>query len=118
MSPVGRANLPTGFGEGSLWATDFEPIPAVCDDVVESDESPCSASAGVTASASPYGGTRQTLLRRLDPRTGEEEAAISLERFSDVFTLVAFGAGSVWVSYGYHSMGPPTRGHRATSCSG
>jgi len=111
VSPVGRANLPAGFGGGTLWATDFEPIPAACDDMVKPGEGPCSAStsAGASASASPYGGTRQTLLRRLDPRTGEEVAAIPLEGLSDVFTQVAFGAGSVWVSSGYYSMGPPDR---------
>ena len=111
VSPVGRANLPAGFGGGTLWATDFEPIPAACDDMVKPGEGPCSAStsAGASASASPYGGRRQTLLRRLDPRTGEEVAAIPLEGLSDVFTQVAFGAGSVWVSSGYYSMGPPDR---------
>ena len=45
VSPLGQANLPAGFGEGSLWATDFGPIPAACDDVVEPGEGPCSASA-------------------------------------------------------------------------
>jgi virginiamycin B lyase len=109
VSPVGRANLPAGFGEGTLWATDFEPIPAACDDMVKPGEGPCSASTSASTSASPYGGTRQTLLRRLDPRTGEEVAAIPLEGLSDVFTQVAFGAGSVWVSSGYYSMGPPDK---------
>src|SRR5215204_1392774 len=27
VSPLGQANLPAGFGEGSLWATDFDPSP-------------------------------------------------------------------------------------------
>jgi hypothetical protein len=46
------------------------------------------------------------LLRRLDQRTGEEVAAIPLERLNDTFTQVAFGPGSVWVSSGYYDMGP------------
>jgi YVTN family beta-propeller protein len=108
VSPLGQANLPAGFGEGSLWATDFKPIPAACDDVVEPGEGPCSASASASASASPAGGLK-TLLRRLDPQTGEQVATIPLEGLNDVFTQVAFGAGSVWVSSGYYSMGPPEK---------
>jgi hypothetical protein len=63
VSPLGQANVPRGYGEGSLWATDFEPISAACDDVVEPGEGPCSAS----ASASPAGGLPKTLLKRVDP---------------------------------------------------
>jgi hypothetical protein len=56
-------------------------------------------------------GPPKTFLRRLDPRTGAEVAKIPLEPLSDVFTQVAFGAGSVWVSSGYYDMGPaPARG--------
>jgi streptogramin lyase len=94
-----------------LWATDFQPISAACDDVLEPGEGPCSAPAGASASASPYGGGQRTPLRRLDPRTGEEEAAIPLEDFNDAFTQVTSGAGSVWVSSGYYDMFPaPKRG--------
>jgi len=117
VSPPGRANLPRGFGGGSLWATDFKPIPAACDDELLPGEGPCSEPAGASASASPYGGGQRTLLRRLDPETGEEEeAAIPLEGFNDAFindafTQVTSGAGSVWVSSGYYEMGPaPKRG--------
>ena len=38
VSPLGQANVPAGYGEGSLWATDIEPISAACDDVVEPGE--------------------------------------------------------------------------------
>src|SRR5215207_405588 len=62
VSPLGQANLPAGFGEGSLWATDFKPISAACDDVVEPGEGPCSAS----ASASPAAG-EPAVLKRVDP---------------------------------------------------
>jgi hypothetical protein len=102
VSAVGQANLPAGYGEGSLWATDFEPISAACDDVVEPGEGPCSAS----ASASPAGGLPKTLLKRVDPQTGEEVATIPLKGLTLAFTQVAFGAGSVWVSSGSYSMGP------------
>jgi hypothetical protein len=27
VSPLGQANVPAGFGEGSLWATDLDPAP-------------------------------------------------------------------------------------------
>ena len=110
VSPLGQANLPAGFGEGSLWATDFESIPPACDDVEGPGEGPCSASAsaspGASAGAGSAGGLSKTLLRRLDPQTGEEVAMITLKGLNDAFLQVAFGAGSVWVSSGYYSMGP------------
>jgi streptogramin lyase len=102
VSPLGQANVPAGYGEGSLWATDFEPISAACDDVVEPGEGPCSAS----ASSSPAVGLPKTLLKRVDPQTGEQVATIPLEGLNGAFTQVAFGAGSVWVSSGYYGMGP------------
>jgi YVTN family beta-propeller protein len=45
----------------------------------------------------------------VDPQTGKVVAEIPLKPFNDVFTQVAFGAGSVWVSSGYYSMGPPEK---------
>ena len=56
-------------------------------------------------------GPPKALFVRLDPQTGEVVATIPLEGLNDVFTQVAFGAGSVWVSSGYYDMGPaPKRG--------
>jgi DNA-binding beta-propeller fold protein YncE len=107
VSPPGQANVPRGFGEGSLWATDFQPISAACDDVVEPGEGPCSASASASASASPAGEP----LGRVDPRTGEVVATIPIEGLWDAFTQVVSGAGSVWVSSGYYETGhAPKRG--------
>src|SRR5215218_5224286 len=106
VSPLGQANLPAGYGEGSLWATDFEPISAACDDVVLPGEGPCSASASSATSASPAGEPVKTLLKRVDPRTGEVVAAIPLEGFAASFPEVAFGAGSVWVSSSGYSSKP------------
>ena len=108
VSPPGQGNLLAGFGEGHLWATDFDPS-AGCDDV-RGDFASASASASseaMCAASAPGEGPPKRFLRRLDPRTGEEVAAIPLEGINDVFTQVAFGAGSVWVSSGYYSMGPP-----------
>ena len=48
---------------------------------------------------------------RLDPQTGEVVATIPLEGLNDVFTQVAFGAGSVWVSSDYYDMGPAPKRH-------
>ena len=91
LSP-GHAYLPAGFGEGSLWATDL----FVCNDTGSVSASASSAASSSAACALPP----NTLLRRLDPRTGEEEATITLEGFSANIMEVAFGAGSVWVSSG------------------
>src|SRR5215218_5424068 len=41
VSPLGQANLPAGFGEGSLWATGFDPRGAGCDDVKGVGEASC-----------------------------------------------------------------------------
>ena len=42
----------------------------------------------------------KSLLKRLDPRTGEEVATITLEDFPTNTTEVAVGAGSVWITSG------------------
>jgi hypothetical protein len=76
VSPLGQGNLPAGFGEGSLWATG-------CDDVKGGGEAACGSE-----TAPP-----KTLLKRVDPRSGEVVAEITLKPFNDVFTQVAFGAG-------------------------
>jgi hypothetical protein len=75
VSP-GGAYVPAGFGEGSLWATD----PIICDD---------GAMCAIPS---------KMLLKRLDPRTGEEVATITLEGFFANEMDVAVGAGSVWIS--------------------
>jgi DNA-binding beta-propeller fold protein YncE len=119
VSPPGRAYQPVGFGEGSLWALELD-LSATCDDTVvvgsaaSSGGASASASSGVTvvteelcvAPAPPD----KTLLKRLDPRTGEEVAAVPLEGFIGT-PEVAVGAGSVWVSSDDISSGPaPKRG--------
>jgi streptogramin lyase len=88
----GKAYVPAGFGEGSLWATDL----LTCNDAFSASASAGSASATAEACALPT----NTLLNRLNPRTGEEVAEVPLEDFSANITEAAFGAGSVWVSSG------------------
>ena len=85
---LGGAYMPAGFGEGSLWATDI----FVCDDTGVGGGA-CAVEAGMP-------------IKRLDPRTGEQEAAVELEDFSASTTEVAFGAGSVWVSSADWATGP------------
>jgi outer membrane protein assembly factor BamB len=80
VSP-GKGYMPAGFGEGSLWATNPET---------------CEACAG----------PGKMLLKRLDPRSGEEVQAIPLKGFFAEITEVAFGAGSVWISRGVCLSGP------------
>jgi len=88
VSPVGRGNRPEGFGEGTLWATGF-------------DYSPTS---GNGQGSSAAGETNKTLLKRVDPRTGEVVAEIPIEGVKDIFDPeLAFGAGSVWVCAGMGS---------------
>jgi streptogramin lyase len=106
VSP-GKAYVPAGFGEGSLWTTVSEPSDpsAACDDVNVKTVGSASASSEALCAAEPA----TTLLKRVDPRTGEVVAEIPLERRLsnlDLFTQVAFGAGSVWVSSGYYDIGP------------
>ena len=95
---LGGAYVLAGFGEGSLWATDV----FVCDD---------------TGFAFPFGGSAsscgtsaETLLKRLDPETGEEEAAVPMGDFFANTPEVAFGAGSAWVSSADHGPGPVEEG--------
>ena len=90
--PSGGAYSPVGFGDGSLWATDL----FVCNDTmsVSGSASASSAASVQAACAAP----NKTLLKRLDPQTGEEVAAIPLEGFFSNIPEVAVGAGSVWVS--------------------
>jgi DNA-binding beta-propeller fold protein YncE len=97
----GQAYVPAGFGEGSLWATDL----ATCNDTGSASTSAGSASSSAAACALPA----KTLLKKLDPQTGEEVAAIPLKDFSANITEVAFGAGSVWVSSGDYYPGPVGR---------
>ena len=85
---LGGSHVPAGFAEGSLWATDI----FACDDTGGGE-----ASCGVTAGMP---------IRRLDPRTGEEEEAVELEDFFANTAEVAFGAGSVWVSSADWGPGP------------
>jgi DNA-binding beta-propeller fold protein YncE len=93
VSPLGQANVPKGFGEGSLWATDFQPISAACDDVGEPGEGPCSAS----ASASPARGPIKTLLKRVDPQTGEVVAKIKVGRGA-LDIAADESSGAMWVA--------------------
>jgi hypothetical protein len=94
---LGGAYVPAGFGEGSLWATDI----FTCDDAGPAPfgwfdgggDASCGAPAGMP-------------IKRLDPRTGEEEARVELEDFSANVTEVAFGADSVWVSSADYHPGP------------
>ena len=93
---LGGAYVPAGFGEGSLWATE----PATCDDTGSSEQyEGGGASAACAAPANMS-------LKRLDPRSGEEEATVELEGFFANVTEVAFGAGSVWVSSADYYPGP------------
>jgi len=97
VSPPGQANVPRGFGEGSLWATGFQPLSAACDDVVEPGEGPCSASASASAGPTSPGGGPKTLLKRVDPRTGEVVAKIEVGRGA-VDIAVDESSGAVWVA--------------------
>jgi DNA-binding beta-propeller fold protein YncE len=91
VSP-GQNYVPAGFGEGSLWATDL----GTCNDTGSSATSTSAGSASATAGTCAL--PANTLLKRLDPETGEEVAEISLKGFSANITEATFGAGSVWVS--------------------
>jgi streptogramin lyase len=94
MAPSGGAYMPAGFGEGSLWAIDI----ATCNDSASpgSSASAVKGSAPVTLVACAL--SNRTLLKRLDPDTGEEVATVPLEKFPTNTTEVVVGAGSVWVS--------------------
>jgi virginiamycin B lyase len=77
--------------------------------VVEPGEGPRSASASASVADGLVAGPAKTLLKRVDPKTGEVMATIPIKGLNDAFTQVAFGASSVWVSSGYYSMGPPEK---------
>ena len=75
VSP-GGAYLPAGFGEGSLWATDV----SICNDTMSVSGS-ASSSGGASFSSSAQAMCdmpNKMLLKRLDPRTGEEVAALDV----------------------------------------
>ena len=102
VSP-GGSYIPVGFGEGALWAIE----PFTCNDTFSASGSGSASSSGgasfpstimmessAQAMCTP---PDETLLRRLDPQTGEEVAAIPLEGFfEEASGQVAVGAGSVW----------------------
>jgi hypothetical protein len=88
VSPLGQANVPVGFGEGSLWATDFNPS-ATCDDVKMVGEAACGASAP--------GEPVKTLLKRVDPQTGEVVAKIDVD-WGAVDISADESSGAVWVA--------------------
>ena len=95
-----QAYWPAGFGEGSLWATDF----AACNDTGSAPASAGSSGSFVDGSVAvslvSCALTENMLLKKLDPQTGEEEAVIRLKGFSANTVEVTFGAGSLWVSSG------------------
>lgn len=86
----GGAYVPAGFGQGSLWATEL----ATCDDTGEGPP-PGPYDDGSVAVAAACAAPASMSLKRLDPETGEEEAAVELGDFFANVTEVAFGAGSV-----------------------
>ena len=100
----GGAYAPAGFGGGSLWATE----PLTCNDTGSASGSASAPSSGgasfpstmiMESSAQAMCALpNKTLLKRLDPRTGEEVEATTLEDFATNTMEVAVGAGSVWVS--------------------
>jgi glutamine cyclotransferase len=95
-----HAYQPTGFGEGSLWVADLP----TCNDTGSpsaSAGSPVSSVDGsVAVSLAACVPPANMLLKRLDPRSGEEEAVIKLKGFSANTVDGTFGAGSVWFCSG------------------
>lgn len=100
-----HAYQPVGFGEGSLWATDI----ATCNDSASPGSSASAGSSGSSSSVSSVDGyvavslascvlPANMLLKRLDPQSGEEVAAIPLKGFNSEILELAVGAGSVWVA--------------------
>jgi DNA-binding beta-propeller fold protein YncE len=85
----GQAYVPAGFGEGSLWATDL----ATCNDTGSASTSAGSASSSAAACALPA----KTLLKKLDPQTGEVVAKIEVGRGA-VDIAVDESSGAVWVA--------------------
>jgi streptogramin lyase len=101
LSPGGDY-VPVGYGGGSLWATE----PSTCNDTGSASGSPSSSGGASFPSTMIMESSAQAMcampgkmvLKRLDPRTGEEEATIRLDDFFAETPDVAVGAGSVWVS--------------------
>jgi streptogramin lyase len=95
-----HAYQPVGFGEGSLWVADI----ATCNDTGSASASagsPVSSVDGsVVVSLASCALPENMLLKRLDPRSGEEEAVSKLKGFSANTVEGTFGAGSLWVCKG------------------
>ncbi len=99
---TGGDYAPVGYGEDSLWATE----PSTCNDTMSASGSASSSGGASFPSTIIMESSAQAmcapsdkmLLKRLDPRTGEEEATITLEGFFAETPDVAVGAGSLWVS--------------------
>jgi streptogramin lyase len=99
---TGGDYAPVGYGEGSLWATE----PSTCNDTMSASGSASSSGGASFPSTILMEASAQAmcappdkmLLKRLNPRTGEEEATITLEGFFAETPDVAVGAGSLWVS--------------------
>ena len=85
-TPLGRASSLIGFGEGSLWVTDYGDY--ACDDT----PGMASAEAGPWKLVS-CAGPEETFLRRIDPNRREVESTVRFKG-TDV-SGVAFGAGAV-----------------------
>ena len=98
----GGAYVPVGYGEGSLWATES----STCNDTMSASGSASSSAGASLPSTMMMGSSAQAMcglsdkmvLKRLEPRTGEETAAVTLKDFATNTTEVAVGAGSAWVS--------------------
>jgi DNA-binding beta-propeller fold protein YncE len=98
----GGAYVPVGYSEGSLWATE----PSTCNDTMSASGSASSSAGASLPSTMMMGSSAQAMcglsdkmvLKRLEPRTGEETAAVTLKDFATNTTEVAVRAGSVWVS--------------------
>jgi glutamine cyclotransferase len=95
-----HAYQPVGFGDGSLWVADV----ATCNDTGSASASAGSAGSSVDGSVAVSLAScvlpANMLLKRLDPRSGEEEAVIKLKGFSANTVEGTFGAGSLWVCSG------------------
>ena len=96
--PSGGAYSPVGFGDGSLWATDI----ATCNDTASPGSSASTGNGSLSISLVACAAPGNMLLKRLDPRTGEVVATVSLKHFFTEIPEVTYGAGSVWVSSGFY----------------
>jgi hypothetical protein len=90
VSPLAQANLPAAFGQGSLGATGFDPRAAACDDVKGVGEAACGVSV-------PGEEPVKTLLKRVDPQTGEVVPKIDVDRGA-VDIAADESSGAVWVA--------------------